>query len=362
MLRDDSSKGVDMRLPGILIVIAAGLASTALAHAQQGLSTGPNYDGIHNASRISEHAERELNKLHTDATSALSAQDYAGAEAVLAQLVRRNPTTLDADFLMGLAKSGLGKWEEARTHFEAAVKSEPKRPEPKARLGLAYAMLNNTDGVNRQRAELVKLDEACKGACSDAKWIADGIALVDQALAGPDAAAASTLAATAPPAAVTTSVASVTGFDPAKYSLVVFGGTADLYDALTREGRCAPTQLAAPREPCALILYRPVNEAPEGRNINFRPVFRVDSRSAIWATHNGKLQKVKIEDLYADTADTMTEKRVRFAANALVGNAENKANCDAGLPCLSSLGSQDMFKMYQGMPDNVVKTIWGSAK
>jgi hypothetical protein len=220
-------------------------------------------------------------------------------------------------------------------------------------------MLNDRDGVSRQRAELVKLDEACKGACGDARWIADGIALVDQALAGPDAALATTLAATAPPAAVTTSVASVTGFDPAKYSLVPFGGTADLYGALTQQGRCAPSMLAAPREPCALILYRPVNETPEGRNINFRPVFRVDSPTAIWSTHKGKLQKVKIEDLFADTADTMTEKRVKFSANALVGNAENKANCDAGRPCLSGLGSQDMFKMYQGMPDNVVKTIWG---
>lgn len=351
-----------MHRPSFFVLLAAGLASASLAHAQPGLSTKPNYDGIFNADRIDENTQRQLQILHSAATDALAAQDYAGAETTLSQLVRRDPTTTDASFLMGLAKSGLGKWEEARTHLEAAVKKEPRRPEPKARLGLAYAMLNDKDGVNRQRADLVSLDAACKSTCGDAKWIADGIALVDQALTGPDAALASTLVATTPPAAVTTSVATVTGFDPAKYSLVVFGGAADLYDALTREGRCAPNMLAAPREPCALILYRPVNEAPEGRNINFRPVFRVDSRTAIWATHNGKLQKVKLEDLFADTADTMTEKRVKFAANALVGNAENKSNCDAGLPCLSGLGSQDMFKMYQGMPDNVVKTIWGSAK
>lgn len=351
-----------MRRAGFLVLLAALLASATLAHAQPGLSSGPDYDAIHQAGLAGENTERQLQALHSAATDALAAKDYASAETTLAVLVKRDPTTLDANFLMGLAKSGLGKWEEARTHLEAAVKSEPKRPEPKARLGLAYAMLSDRDGVNRQRAELVKLDEACKSACSDATWIAEGIALVDQALSAPDAALASTLAVTAPEAAVTTSVASVTGFDPARYSLVVFGGTADLYDALTREGRCAPGMLAAPREPCALILYRPVNEAPEGRNINFRPVFRVESRTAIWSTHKGKLQKVKIEDLFTDTADTMTEKRVKFSANALVGNAENKANCDAGLPCLSSLGSQDMFKMYQGMPDNVVKTIWGSAK
>jgi hypothetical protein len=348
-----------MRRLKLLALIAAGLALPLAAHAQPGLSTKPNYDGVFNADRIDENAQRQLQALHSTATEALAAQDYAGAEATLAVLVKRDPTTLDARFLMGLAKGGLGKWEEARSHLEAAVKSEPTRPEPKARLGLAYAMLNDTAGVARQRAELAKLDAACKGTCNDAKWIAEGIAMVDQAAAGPDAALASSLAAAIPTAAVTTSVASVTGFDPAKYSLVVFGETSELYNALTAEGRCAPNTLAPPREPCALILYRPVNELPEGRNINFRPVFRVDSPSAIWATHNGKLQKVKVADLFGDIADTMTDKRVKFNANALVGNAENKANCEAARPCLNGLGSQDMFKMYQGMPDNVVKTIWG---
>ncbi|MEZ6029092.1 MAG: tetratricopeptide repeat protein [Hyphomonadaceae bacterium] len=340
------------------LVLLAGLALPLAAHAQPGLSTKPNYDGVYNADRIDENQQRQLQILHDAATDALKAQDFAAAEATLAQLVKRDPTTMDANFLMGLAKSGLNKWDEARTYLEAAVKSEPKRPEPKARLGLAYMMLDDREGASRQRAELFKLDQSCMGGCSDAQWIAEGLALIDQALISPDAALASTL--TASPAPATTSVASVTGFDPSKYSLVVFGGTADLYDALTRDGRCAPKALAAPREPCALILYRPVDEEPGGKNINFRPVFRVDSRTVIWSTQNGRLQKVKIEDLFSDTADTATQKRATFRATALVGNAENKANCEAGLPCLNSLGSQDMFKMYQGMPDTVVKTIWGS--
>jgi hypothetical protein len=152
----------------------------------------------------------------------------------------------------------------------------------------------------------------------------------------------------------------VQGFDTTKYSLVVFGDTADLYDTLTREGRCAPKAAGTPREPCALILYRPVVEEPGGTNANFRPVFRVESRTSIWATLNGKLQKVKVEDLFADTADTFTAKGVKFRAVALVGNVENRANCTAGLPCLDALGAQDMFRMYASMPDNVVKAIWGN--
>lgn len=343
----------------VLFAAAAGLSLSPLAHAQPGLSTKPNYDGVYNADRIDEAAQRELMILHNEVTEALAAQDYATAEAKAGQLVRRNPTTLDANFLMGLAKIGLGKWDEAKTQLQSAVNKEPKRPEPKTRLGLAHVKLNDLEAAKRQRAELANLDAACKGACSDAKWIAEGIAALDHALAAPGTSIDAMLAAAIVATPATTSVASVTGFDPAKYSLVVFGETADLYEALTRDGRCAPKVLAAPREPCALILYRPVVEEPGDRNINFRPVFRVDSRDAIWATHNGKLQKVKIDALFTDIADTVMAKRQNYRAVALVGNAENTANCAAGLPCLNSLGSQNMFQMYASMPDTVVKTIWG---
>lgn len=342
----------------LVALLAMGIAFPVAAHAQPGLSSKPNYDGIYNADRIDENARRQLQTLHDAATEALRTQDFESAETTLALLLKRDPTTQDANFLMGLAKSGLGKWSEARTYLEAAVKSEPKRPEPKARLGLAYAMLDDTYRAQVQRSELAKLAAACNSTCADAKWIEEGIALVDQALASPTAAANATLAAIAGPPPPT-SVASVSGFDPAKYSLVAFGGTADLYDALTRDGRCAPKVMAAPREPCALILYQPVEEEPGGRSINFRPVFRVDSRTSIWATHNGRLQKVKAEDLFVDIGDTPTQKGAKFKATALVGNAENASNCAANLPCLNTLGSQDMFKMYQSMPDNVVRTIWG---
>ncbi len=358
MIIATSSLGVDMSSFRRLVLLATcGLSLAAAAHAQPGLSTKPNYDGIYNADRIDESTQRDLAALHKTATDALAAQDYAAAEKTLADLVRREPTTLDSSFLMGVAKIGLGKWDEARAHLEKAVRMEPRRPEPKSRLALVYAKLNDTEGAKRQRADLASLDAGCKGTCPDATWIAEGLAAVDHALTTPDAALSAILAGSTPAA---TPVASVQGFDTGKYSLVVFGGTADLYDALTREGRCAPKAAGTPREPCALILYRPVVEEPGGANANFRPVFRVESRTSIWATLNGKLQKVKVEDLFADTADTFTAKGVKFRAVALVGNAENRANCTAGLPCLDALGSQDMFRMYASMPDNVVKAIWGN--
>jgi TolA-binding protein len=129
------------------IAVAIALSLTGLAHAQaanplsplsKGLWTRPDYDRIYAADRVDEFARRELVSLHKTATASLDAKDYAAAEATLSVLVDRDPTTTDARFLMGLAKIGLGKWSEARTWLEAAVKEEPARPEPKTRLGLTY--------------------------------------------------------------------------------------------------------------------------------------------------------------------------------------------------------------------------------
>jgi hypothetical protein len=339
-----------------LVALAIGLSTAGLAHAQPGLSTKPNYDAIYNADRIDEYTQRELTVLHDAATKALDAQDYAAAETTLGQLVSRRPTTRDAFFLMGLAKSGLGKWEEARTSLEAAVLSEPKRPEPKTRLGLAYARLANFDGARKLRADLAVLAGDCKQTCPDATWIADGLKALDEALA-PGAQPAVLAGASVAPAAP---IAETTGFDPRKYNLVSFDDSRDLYDLLTQAGRCAPKQLAEPRQPCALILYQPDETIPGALAANFKPVFSVVSRTEIWAIHDKKLQRVKIEDLYFDQQEIIGQKQAAYRSVALIGNAENKANCDKALPCLTNLVVQDMFRMYGSMPDSVVEVIWGS--
>jgi tetratricopeptide (TPR) repeat protein len=346
-----------------LIAVAVGLSLTSVAHAQaqnplsplKGLWNAPDYEAIYNADRVDEYTRRELVGLHATAIEALNAKDYATAEKMIGELVSRKPTTTDSNFLMGLAKTGLGKWDEARTYLEVAVQKEPLRPEPKTRLGLAYVKLDNPDAAKQQRAQLASLDATCKRSCADATWIQDGLVLLDQALGAPPSA---TLAAVSP-ASPDTLTAETLNFDPVKYNIVAFQDAADLYDLLTRDGRCAPKTLAAPRQPCALILYRPDDATTGGLSATFKPVFRVDSRASVWAIHDKKLQKLKIEDLYFDITQIIGEEKVAYRSVALIGNAENKANCDKGAPCLSSLVAQDMFRMYGNMPDSVVKIIWG---
>jgi hypothetical protein len=340
------------------VLIAGALALAGAAHAQPGLSTKPDYDLIDKSDRVDENAQRALNQLQNRAVTALQAKDYAGAEAAFAELQRRGRTEPGGNFLMGLAKIGLEKWSEAQPYLEAAVLDEPKRPEPKTRLGIIYAKLNNIDAARQQRAALASLDAECRKTCKDAQWITEGLALLDQALKSEEAAkrvsAAALAAVAAPPAAASK------GFDPAAYSLVAFTDTNDLYDLLTQEGRCPPKKTAAPRQPCALILYRPTADIADTRATNFKPVFKVENRKSIWAIHDKQLQKIRIEDLYFDNVDVIGQQHTTHFSVALVGNAENQANCDKGLTCLKHLVTEDMFRMYGNMPDSVVKVIWGA--
>lgn len=348
-----------------LILAAIGFAVAGASNAQgsqdnplsplKGLWNRPDYDAIDRANRIDEFNERELMALRKTAIDALEIKNFVAAERTLGELVLRNPTTTDAHFLLGLAEIGLGKWEQARIALEAAVLSEPERPEPKTRLGLTYLKLNDAEAAKRQRGDLASLDTRCKQACPDATWIKDGLILLDEAL-NPSETAPLAAAGAAP---LPNAIASTKNFDPATYNIVTFSDINDLYDQLTRNGRCVPKKLAEPRQPCALILYRPDERVSGGLTANFKPVFRIDSRTSIWAIHDKELQKLKIEDLYFDIEDIIGQGQVRYRSVAVIGNAENKANCNKGLTCLGNLVAEDMFRMYNKMPPSVVEVIWG---
>jgi len=344
-------------------IVAFGLSIAGVANAQVGLSTGPDYDLIDKAERVDDNAQFAFSALYRAGAEALQNKNYAAAERIFSDLLRRNPANADANFLMGLAKIGLENWAEAKGFLEVAVRQDPKRPEPRTRLGLTYVKLDDMDSARQQRAELANLDRNCKGACEDAVWIADGLVLLDQALS-PDRPIAVAAPVNAPidsapsPAAATT--LATKELNPADYSLVTFDDPHDLYDLLTQEGRCPPNKLAEPRQPCALILYTRVSDVGDGRQSNFKPVFKVISKTAIWAIHDKKLQKIRIENLYHDEEEIIGKKKSSYRSIALIGNAENKTNCEQARPCLASLVAQDMFRMYSNMPDSVVEVIWGS--
>ncbi len=165
-----------------ILILAAMGSATGAAIAQKGLSTGPNMDAIENARRIEENKMRSLEVPRKAGLAALQAQDFALAEQSFTKLLSFDPTTSDASYLMALAQMGQKKWAEAKLSLEDAIKKEPKRPEPKARLGVADIMINDMDGAAKQRADLVALASDC-GSCGDSRRIAENIAMIDKVLA-----------------------------------------------------------------------------------------------------------------------------------------------------------------------------------
>lgn len=166
-----------------ILVLAAVSSAAGVSIAQKGLSTGPNLDGIDNARRIEENKLRALEVSRKAGLAALQVQDFTLAEKHFAELLAFDPTTSDASYLMGVTQIGLNKWAEAKQYLEVAVKNEPKRPEPKARLGVAHVMLSDFASATAQRTELASMASKCTGDCPDAKRIADNLAMIDRVLA-----------------------------------------------------------------------------------------------------------------------------------------------------------------------------------
>jgi TolA-binding protein len=183
----------------ILLATAAGLASAANAQETPAVTpvgppassygpvvdSGPaqqlswNGDGWRNSDVNAQISRYDIRY----GVVALKDQDFTEAEEIFANFLRYKQNSADANFYMGVAKMNLGKWEDAKPYLEIAVRKKPKHPDPKSRLGVTYAKLGDTAGANAQRADLVKMNDACKGACRLSPYIMSGIQMIDEALA-----------------------------------------------------------------------------------------------------------------------------------------------------------------------------------
>ena len=165
----------------LVLCLAFMAAATGVANAQPGLSGGNDLDTIDKAHRIDQEKRREMEGARKLGLEALQAQDFATAEQHFTKLLSFDPTTSDASYLMGLAQMGLKKWPEAKASLDTAVKNEPKRPEPKARLGVANVMLGDINSAADQHDALGAMARECNG-CPDQKNINDNLLMLDKVL------------------------------------------------------------------------------------------------------------------------------------------------------------------------------------
>jgi TolA-binding protein len=171
-----------MRLGTTAGLLAAALVLAAPTQAQRFGHPPPLGDN----SRLMATEPNGANGNYFDqGMQALQARNYPLAEGIFDDVLRQNRNHADANFLMGVAKMGLDKWDEAKKYLEIAVRKSPKRPDPRSRLGVTLIKLGDIEGAKQQREELVKLQAACKGGCRDGQYINDGIAMIDGAMPKP---------------------------------------------------------------------------------------------------------------------------------------------------------------------------------
>jgi TolA-binding protein len=184
-----------MRTVALSILLAAGAALASGANAQESPaassyayvgesetpSSTPDFTPV---SMWSDNASSSRYGIQYG-VSALKAQDFMQAETIFANFLKYKQNNADANFYMGVAKMNLGKWDDAKQYLEIAVSRKPQHPDPKSRLGVTYAKLGDAAAANAQRADLVKMNDACKNACRLSRYIKGGIEMIDEALAQP---------------------------------------------------------------------------------------------------------------------------------------------------------------------------------
>lgn len=159
----------------IILSLAAALAMAGVASAQVPRGMGPV------STDIQRRGNDNMSERYNDGVVALQAKNYAVAESIFKDVLRQQPKHADANFMMGVLKMSQEKWAEAKPFLDMAAKANPKSPDPKSRLGVTLIKLGDMEGAAKQRAELEKMNVACKDKCRNAEWIKGGLAMIDSA-------------------------------------------------------------------------------------------------------------------------------------------------------------------------------------
>jgi tetratricopeptide (TPR) repeat protein len=170
-----------MRVPSLVAAALITVSATALA------MPGGGGGGSSPNPSISAPA-LDAAKTYREALDQLKAGKNAEAKVGLAKLLKELPRDGNIHFLAGMADSGLNDLKGAQTHFEKAVKYEPKLIVAQQQLAITYAKQGDRPKAEETLAKLKKQDADCAGTCEQAQRLKDAVAAVEAALAGQPAA------------------------------------------------------------------------------------------------------------------------------------------------------------------------------
>ncbi len=107
------------------------------------------------------------------AVKLVKAQDFAGAEPLLAGVVQKDPKNADAWNYLGFTQRKLGKLDEAFASYNEALLIDPKHDGANEYLGELYLM---TGDLAKAEAQLAVLDKNCTFSCTEYHELKDAIA------------------------------------------------------------------------------------------------------------------------------------------------------------------------------------------
>ena len=171
-----------MRVPAMAVagVICAAITATAVAM--------PGGSGSSSANPSISTPEFDAAKTYRQALEQLKAGKNAEAKAGFAKLLKEIPRDGNIHFLAGMADAGLNDLKGAQSHYEKAVKYEPKLVAAQQQLAITYAKQGDRAKAEVALAKLKQQNDACAGTCQDAASLKDAVAAVEAALSGQPAA------------------------------------------------------------------------------------------------------------------------------------------------------------------------------
>ncbi|MSO76919.1 MAG: tetratricopeptide repeat protein [Alphaproteobacteria bacterium] len=109
----------------------------------------------------------------TEANELIKKQDYRGAIAALNEIVTNDARDADAFNLLGFAHRKLGRFAEAKTHYDKALALNPKHKGAHEYIGELYLETGDLASVE---THLGKLAELCPSGCEEREDLQKAVA------------------------------------------------------------------------------------------------------------------------------------------------------------------------------------------
>ncbi len=126
-------------------------------------------------------------KVYSEGVAYLQAKDFKKAEKAFDDVLEVAGRDANTNFMMALAQIGQEDYKNARKYLRNAVKYDKEHVLGRGYLGAVEAKLGDADKANEQKTALADAKAKCAGACPNSAVIDQSIALIDNALAKPDA-------------------------------------------------------------------------------------------------------------------------------------------------------------------------------